>query len=77
MPTLRDLIDDGAVHVADGAMGTMLYQKGVFLNVCFDELVVRQPDVLDEPADVVGGLRCAAPGSRAVAAAAGVCASGI
>ncbi len=46
MPTLRDLIDDGAVHVADGAMGTMLYQKGVFLNVCFDELVVRQPDLV-------------------------------
>ncbi len=46
MPTLRDLIDDGAVHVADGAMGTMLYQKGIFLNVCFDELVVRQPELV-------------------------------
>lgn len=48
MPTLRDLINDGAVHVVDGAMGTMLYQKGVFLNVCFDELVVRQPDLVAE-----------------------------
>ena len=48
MPTLRDLIDDGATHVVDGAMGTMLYQKGVFLNVCFDELVVRQPDLVAE-----------------------------
>ena len=46
MPTLRDLINDGAVHVVDGAMGTMLYQKGVFLNVCFDELVVRQPELV-------------------------------
>ncbi|MEO5799824.1 MAG: bifunctional homocysteine S-methyltransferase/methylenetetrahydrofolate reductase [Gemmatimonadales bacterium] len=48
MPTLRELIEDGAVHVVDGAMGTMLYQKGVFLNVCFDELVVRQPDLVAE-----------------------------
>ncbi|MES2123573.1 MAG: bifunctional homocysteine S-methyltransferase/methylenetetrahydrofolate reductase [Gemmatimonadota bacterium] len=48
MPSLRDLIADGAVHVVDGAMGTMLYQKGVFLNVCFDELVLRQPDLVAE-----------------------------
>jgi len=25
--TLRDLLDDGKVHVLDGAMGTMLYAK--------------------------------------------------
>ena len=48
MPTLRALIDDGRVHVVDGAMGTMLYQKGVFLNVCFDELAVRQPAIVAE-----------------------------
>jgi methionine synthase I (cobalamin-dependent)/5,10-methylenetetrahydrofolate reductase len=30
----------GKVLVADGAMGTMLYQYGVFLNRCFDELNV-------------------------------------
>src|SRR5512135_638717 len=46
MPTLRDLIADGRVHVVDGAMGTMLYDKGVFLNTCFDELVVRAPEVV-------------------------------
>ncbi len=46
MPTLKDLIADGAVHVFDGAMGTMLYGRGVFLNVCFDELAVRQPDLV-------------------------------
>ena len=22
----------------DGAMGTMIYQRGVFLNACYDEL---------------------------------------
>ena len=46
MTTLRDLIADGRVHVVDGAMGTMLYDKGNFLNTCFDELVVRAPDVV-------------------------------
>ena len=46
MPTLKDLIADGAVHVFDGAMGTMLYGRGVFLNVCFDELAARQPDLV-------------------------------
>ena len=41
MPTLRELIDDGRVHVFDGAMGTMLYAEGVFINVCYDELSLR------------------------------------
>ncbi|MGH7702843.1 MAG: bifunctional homocysteine S-methyltransferase/methylenetetrahydrofolate reductase [Gemmatimonadales bacterium] len=46
MPTLRDLLADGRVHVCDGAMGTMLYQRGVFLNVCYDELSLKQPDLV-------------------------------
>ena len=46
MPTLKELIADGKVHVFDGAMGTMLYGRGVFLNVCFDELALRQPDLV-------------------------------
>ncbi len=48
MPGLRDLIADGRVHVFDGAMGTMLYGKGIFLNVCYDELALRQPDLVRE-----------------------------
>jgi homocysteine S-methyltransferase len=44
--TLRDLIADGRVHVFDGAMGTMLYAKGVFINVCYDELNLRSPDLV-------------------------------
>jgi homocysteine S-methyltransferase len=44
--TLRELIDDGGTHVFDGAMGTLLYSRGVFLNVCYDELVLRQPDLI-------------------------------
>jgi homocysteine S-methyltransferase len=32
--------------VADGAMGTMLYARGVFINRCFDELNVSSPDLV-------------------------------
>jgi homocysteine S-methyltransferase len=48
MPTLRDLITDHQVHVLDGAMGTMLYSRGVFVNVCYDELTVKQPGLVQE-----------------------------
>ena len=48
MPTLKDLIADGRVHVFDGAMGTMLYAKGFFLNVCYDELCLKQPKLVQE-----------------------------
>jgi len=48
MASLRDLIADGRVHVFDGAMGTMLYTKGFFLNVCYDELSVKQPKLVRE-----------------------------
>jgi len=46
MTTLRALIEDGRTHVVDGAMGTMLYGRGIFLNVCYDELVLKQPDLI-------------------------------
>src|SRR5256886_1132835 len=46
--TLRELLDDGKVHVLDGAMGTMLYSKGFFLNVCYDELNVKQPKLVKD-----------------------------
>jgi methionine synthase I (cobalamin-dependent)/5,10-methylenetetrahydrofolate reductase len=37
---------DHRVLVADGAMGTMLYSRGVFINRCFDELCVSAPDLV-------------------------------
>ncbi|MDX1981388.1 MAG: bifunctional homocysteine S-methyltransferase/methylenetetrahydrofolate reductase [Bryobacteraceae bacterium] len=43
----RDLLPT-RVFVADGAMGTMLYSKGVFINRCFDELNVSQPALVKE-----------------------------
>jgi len=44
--SLRDRIDDGRVHVIDGAMGTMIYSQGVFVHVCYDELNASQPDLI-------------------------------
>src|SRR5512140_4036168 len=36
------------VLVCDGAMGTMLYSKGVFVNRCFESLNLSQPDLVLE-----------------------------
>jgi homocysteine S-methyltransferase len=43
---MRRLIDDGRVHVFDGAMGTELYARGVFVNVCYDEVNLSRPDLV-------------------------------
>lgn len=45
---LRALVGDGKVHVLDGAMGTMLYAKGIFVNVCYDELNLTHPSIVRE-----------------------------
>ena len=34
------------ILIGDGAMGTMLYQRGVFLNTCFDELNLTKPELI-------------------------------
>ncbi len=34
--------------VADGAMGTMLYSKGIFINRCYDELNLSAPEMVKE-----------------------------
>jgi len=43
---MRELIEDGRVHVFDGAMGTELYARGVFVNVCYDRVGLDQPDLV-------------------------------
>jgi methionine synthase I (cobalamin-dependent)/5,10-methylenetetrahydrofolate reductase len=48
MKSLRDMLGDSGVHVLDGAMGTMLYSRGVFVNVCYDELTLKQPALVQE-----------------------------
>ena len=32
--------------LCDGAMGTLLYAKGIFINRCYDELNVSHPDLI-------------------------------
>ncbi len=39
-------ISDEHVYLFDGAMGTMLYAKGVFINQCYDALNLRNPDLV-------------------------------
>ena len=34
------------VLIFDGAMGTMIYQRGVFVNVCYDDLSLTQPQLI-------------------------------
>jgi len=46
MRDFRELLADGRPHLFDGAMGTMLYGKGVYINRCYDELTVSQPDLV-------------------------------
>ena len=43
----REALAQG-VLVADGAMGTMLYEKGVFINRCYDELNLSAPQMVKE-----------------------------
>src|SRR5439155_10885775 len=44
LPDFRTELDK-RVLVCDGAMGTMLYAKGIFLNRSFDQLNLTQPDL--------------------------------
>jgi len=46
--TFHDLLTDARPHLFDGAMGTMLYQKGIFINRCYDELNLREPELVKE-----------------------------
>ena len=43
---LERLLDPAAVVVFDGAMGTMIYSRGVFINQCYDELNLRAPELI-------------------------------
>jgi methionine synthase I (cobalamin-dependent)/5,10-methylenetetrahydrofolate reductase len=45
---LERLLDPNRIVLFDGAMGTMLYQKGIFINQCYDELSVRSPELVRE-----------------------------
>lgn len=48
MKTNRGLLDKirSNVLIFDGAMGTVIYQRGVFVNVCYDQLSLTQPQLI-------------------------------
>ncbi|MBV9773903.1 MAG: bifunctional homocysteine S-methyltransferase/methylenetetrahydrofolate reductase [Gemmatimonadetes bacterium] len=48
MADFRELLEDGRPHLFDGAMGTMLYSKGVYINRSYDELNLVQPDLVSD-----------------------------
>jgi homocysteine S-methyltransferase len=45
---VRELLDPSRIVLFDGAMGTMLYGKGVFINQCYDELNLRAPELVSD-----------------------------
>ncbi len=47
MQDFREALNE-RVLVCDGAMGTMLYSKGVFINKSFDALNLTRPDLVEE-----------------------------
>jgi methionine synthase / methylenetetrahydrofolate reductase(NADPH) len=48
MRNFRDLIESDGIYVFDGAIGTRLYSKGIYINRCYDELNLIAPDLVKE-----------------------------
>ncbi|MGI8997627.1 MAG: bifunctional homocysteine S-methyltransferase/methylenetetrahydrofolate reductase, partial [Pyrinomonadaceae bacterium] len=48
MENFRDILASDQITVFDGAMGTMLYAKGVYINRSYDELNLTNPDLVRE-----------------------------
>jgi methionine synthase I (cobalamin-dependent)/5,10-methylenetetrahydrofolate reductase len=48
MKNFRELLDTDSVYVFDGAMGTRLYDKGVYINRSYDELNLVAADLVRE-----------------------------
>jgi len=46
MPSRLHAVFNGRTVLCDGAMGTSLYARGVFINRCYDELNLSQPDLV-------------------------------
>lgn len=44
--SFRERLQQNEVLVGDGAMGTMLYSKGIYINRCFDELNIINPTLV-------------------------------
>src|SRR5918993_607536 len=48
MKDFREHIEGDHITVFDGAMGTMLYEKGIYINRSYDELNLTNPDLVRE-----------------------------
>lgn len=48
MKDFRELLDSDGTYVFDGAVGTRLYDKGVYINRSYDELNLTNPDLVRE-----------------------------
>jgi methionine synthase I (cobalamin-dependent)/5,10-methylenetetrahydrofolate reductase len=46
MDSFKDTLESDSIHVFDGAMGTMLYAKGIYINRSYDELNLVAPDLV-------------------------------
>jgi homocysteine S-methyltransferase len=46
MDDFRELLESDHITVFDGAMGTMLYSKGVYINRSYDELNLTNPELV-------------------------------
>jgi len=48
MRNFRELLDSDSIYVFDGAVGTRLYDKGIYINRSYDELNLTAPDLVRE-----------------------------
>lgn len=48
MKNFRELLESDNIYVFDGAVGTRLYDKGVYINRSYDELNLVSPDLVRE-----------------------------
>lgn len=48
MQSFRDLLESDKAYIFDGAMGTMLYAKGIYINRSYDELNLVAADLVRE-----------------------------
>lgn len=48
MKDFREIFDSDGIYVFDGAVGTRLYDKGIYINRSYDELNLASPDLVRE-----------------------------
>ena len=46
MENILERLANGEILLCDGAMGTQLYDRGVYINRCFDEINLTDPDMV-------------------------------